>query len=184
MITSPGSNSSARRVMVELVGSPAGTMTQATRGAVSDDATSSSVETVLAPKAATAPRALSERSKPTTSCPFSIRRWLMLAPILPSPTMAIFIGFSSCRSRWERWLATGSGPRGGCPTALAPARPGTSACCLPVAQGVGLVSQGLHELVEGLGEGGHPLLLSHAGDIGEVDGIDRAPPLVAADPGG
>ena len=54
-------------VMVELVGSPAGTITQATRGTVSLAATSSRVAAGSAPRAAAAVRAWSERSKATTS---------------------------------------------------------------------------------------------------------------------
>ena len=57
MITSPDSNSPASVVMVELVASPAGTITQATRGAVSLAATSSRVAAGSAPKAAAAVRA-------------------------------------------------------------------------------------------------------------------------------
>ena len=54
MITSPDSNRPASVVMVELVASPAGTITQATRGAVSLATTSSRVAAGSAPMAAAA----------------------------------------------------------------------------------------------------------------------------------
>ena len=106
MTTSPDPNSPASVVMVSLVGLPAGTMTQATRGGSSAAASSSRVATGWAPKAAAAARASAFRSKATTSWPCSISRWDMLAPILPSPTIAIFMGVPP----W--WVGRGGG-RGG-----------------------------------------------------------------------
>src|ERR1035437_1072609 len=146
MMTSPDSNSPANVVMVELVASPAGTITQATRGVGSFAVISSSVVAGSAPNPATASLALSERSKATTSIPCSIRRWVMLAPILPKPTMAIFMIRSSLSSDWSTsdW--------------------GTSR-----AQGTRLVGQGLHQLVEGLGERGDPFGLECLPHVLHVD---------------
>src|SRR5450759_3192637 len=164
MITSPASKSPASLVMVELVASPAGTLTHATRGAYNFDATSSRVEAVSSPKAATSLRACSARSKPTTWWPCSTRRWVMFAPILPSPIMAIFMLLSSSCSARAADRAQGQGG-GGTP----PPRQ------LPVAQRVGLVRQGLHELVERLGKRRHPFGLEGLGHVLHVDARRRQP---------
>src|SRR5664280_3582809 len=146
MITSPGSYSRAKVVMVELVASPAGTMTQATRGVGSFDVISSSVVAGSAPNPAAASLALPETSKATTSIPCWIRRWVMLAPILPKPTMAIFMIRTSLSSEWRSsgW--------------------GTSRD-----QRIRLVRQGLHQLVEGLGERCDPLGLECPAHVLHID---------------
>src|ERR1035437_10133246 len=151
MMTSPDSNSPANVVMVELVASPAGTITQATRGVGSFAVISSSVVAGSAPNPATASLALSESSKATTSIPCSIRRWVMLAPILPKPTMAIFMIRSSLSSDWSTsdWS--------------------TSDWSTSRAQGTRLVGQGLHQLVERLGERGNPFGLECLSHVLHVD---------------
>ena len=120
MITSPDSNRPARVVMVELVASPAGTITQATRGAVELGGHLLEGGRRLGPEGRPPPSGPgSERSKATTSCPCSMRRWVMLAPILPRPTMAIFMVLSSvscgggvCRDAGRRGRGLGAGCRG------------------------------------------------------------------------
>src|SRR5579862_4935191 len=77
--------------MVVLVGWPAGTMTHTARGASSFATRPSRESAVSAPWEATSARASVERSKATTSWPFSTSRADMLAPIFPSPTMPIFM---------------------------------------------------------------------------------------------
>src|SRR5438309_10121379 len=67
--------------MVDFVGSPAGTITQATRGAGSASTSSARVFT-------SAMSAL--RSKPTTSWPWRRSRSAMFPPIRPRPTIPIF----------------------------------------------------------------------------------------------
>ena len=90
-MTSPELNRSANAAIVESVGGPAGTMTHAARGGSSFLARSSRSSATMAPLAPIALRASAERSYATTSCPAPISRSVMLAPILPSPTMAIFM---------------------------------------------------------------------------------------------
>ena len=68
-----------------------GTITQAARGGDSLAASSSREAAGSAPLSAAACRASADRSKATTWWPPSSSRSVMLAPILPSPTMAIFI---------------------------------------------------------------------------------------------
>src|SRR5579872_438885 len=98
MTRSLASNSSPSFDTVSLVGRPAGTITQATRGGCSFSARSSRVSAVSAPYLATASRASAPRSKPTTSWPLSIRRRDMLAPILPSPIIPILMALLLCSS--------------------------------------------------------------------------------------
>src|SRR5579884_1771884 len=107
MTTSPAWSSPFRVSMVELVGSPAGTMTQTTRGDASSPVSCSSVSAVAAPLEATPARASADRSKATTSWPFWMRRSVMLAPIFPSPTMPIFMRHSRPRSRDLRQMVDG-----------------------------------------------------------------------------
>src|SRR3712207_2282592 len=75
-ITSPGLSSSARSSTVARVGSPAGTITHTTRGALSASTSSSRLSTSRFPGL---------RSYPTTSWPARRSRSAMLPPILPSP---------------------------------------------------------------------------------------------------
>jgi len=82
-------------VIVASVGSPAGSMTQKMRGLSSLAATSSSEATATAPSCASFSPASALRSKATTSCPPRINRRAMLAPMRPSPMIAIRIGINS-----------------------------------------------------------------------------------------
>src|ERR1700691_5600642 len=137
-MTSPLENSPANVSTVESVTWPAGSITQTARGGVSLPASSSSVVAVSAPCAAAAASASALRSKATTSCPPFSRRSVMLAPILPSPIMPIFI-----RAPLER---------GRCRSERS-----------------GLVGQRLEQLVEGLGERRHALVLERLLHVLHVD---------------
>src|SRR5215210_1975323 len=75
-ITSPGSSSPASSLTVSRVGSPAGTITQTTRGACSVCTSASRLSTSRLP---------GEWSYPTTSMSARRSRVAMLPPILPSP---------------------------------------------------------------------------------------------------
>src|SRR3954453_9682673 len=104
--TSPGLSSSPSSLTVARVGSPAGTMTQTTRGAVSASTSAGSESTS---------RLSAWWSKPTTSWPARRTRSAMLPPILPSPispscTMSSPLGASRirCPSCPVRRVAAGS----------------------------------------------------------------------------
>src|SRR6185437_4762823 len=147
----------ASSAMVESVAGPDGTITQAARGAVSLAARSASESAASAPLAAAACRASADRSNATTSCPAFSSRSVMLAPIFPRPTMPILIAV--LLSSWRELLLAGIALGGSIGSAsILPRRSG---------QGVGLVGEGLQQLVEGLGERVHPFVLQHRRDVGE-----------------
>src|SRR5580704_6332891 len=144
-MTSPDSKWSASSAIVESVGGPDGTITHAARGDDSFAARSSSDVAGSAPFAATASRASAERSNATTSCPAFSSRSVMLAPILPRPTIPIFIVVLPCLA-----------------VAFLPGRRRSG-------QRARLVHERLDQLVERLGERVDALVLERRRDVREVD---------------
>src|SRR5580693_798199 len=90
MMTSPLENKPVSSSTVESVMWPAGSITQTARGEPSLLARSARLDDASAPLPTAAFTASALRSYATTSCPPLRRRSVMLAPILPSPTMPIF----------------------------------------------------------------------------------------------
>src|SRR5207245_3586223 len=89
MSVSPGSRRRARSVTTCSVGGPAGTITHATRGALSLATKSSSVSAPTAPSPASWRTAFASAAYATTSWPPRRSRRAMFPPIRPRPTIPI-----------------------------------------------------------------------------------------------
>src|SRR5437867_541674 len=86
MMMSPADSSDVSALIVDSVGSPAGTISQTARGEESADTTAASDATPWAPAAAARATASGLRSNATTAWPPRARRVTMLRPIRPRPT--------------------------------------------------------------------------------------------------
>ena len=94
MIMSPDCMRRARACIVCSVGPPAGTISQAMHGLPSFEMKSSREDDAIAPSAAMCLTLSGLKSVTTNSWPPRIRRRVMLAPILPRPTIPSRMQFS------------------------------------------------------------------------------------------
>ena len=95
MMVSPAASRSVSSLTVASVILPAGSMIQIARGGVSLATMSARPVLGLAPLSASPCTTASLRSYTTVLCPARIRRWLMLPPIRPRPTIPSSILFGS-----------------------------------------------------------------------------------------